>query len=66
MNAQMTVGQMEKTMETMRSICGPKHKLSDELIDGSQFASNFPHRIVASVLFSPTFRAEKGIVLGWQ
>ena len=25
---------MEKTMETMRSICGPKFKLSDELIDG--------------------------------
>lgn len=25
---------MEKTMETMRSICGPKYKLSDELIDG--------------------------------
>lgn len=35
MSAQMTVGQMEKTMETMRSICGPKHKLTDELIDGS-------------------------------
>jgi PBP/GOBP family len=25
---------MEKTMETMRSICGPKFKLQDETIDG--------------------------------
>lgn len=31
----MTMAQMEKTMETMRSICGPKYKLSDDLIDGS-------------------------------
>lgn len=28
------MGQMQKTMETMRGICGPKYKLSDELIDG--------------------------------
>lgn len=32
---QMTISQMEKTMETMRSICGPKYNLKDELIDGS-------------------------------
>lgn len=37
MKEQMTMSQMEKTMETMRSICGPKYKLSDELIDGFQF-----------------------------
>lgn len=34
-DAQMTMAQMEKTMESMRSICGPKYKLSDELIDGT-------------------------------
>lgn len=28
-------------METMRSICGPKHKLSDELMDGLKKGS-FP------------------------
>jgi PBP/GOBP family len=31
---QLTMSQMEKTMETMRSICGPKFKLTDETIDG--------------------------------
>lgn len=30
----MTMQQMEKTMATMRSVCGPKHKLSEELMDG--------------------------------
>ena len=27
--------QMQTTMDTMRSICGPKHKLTDEQIDGN-------------------------------
>lgn len=35
------MSQMEKTMETMRSICGPKYKLSDEMIDGMK-KGNFP------------------------
>lgn len=35
-DAQMTMKDMEKTMETMRSICGPKHKLTDEIIEGSR------------------------------
>lgn len=35
------MSQMEKTMETMRSICGPKYKLSDEIIDGMK-RGNFP------------------------
>lgn len=30
----MTIKQMQTTMETMRSICGPKNKLTDEQIDG--------------------------------
>nr|QGW50689.1 odorant-binding protein 25 [Propsilocerus akamusi] len=33
-NGAMTMAQMEKTMQTMRSICGPKNKVSNELIDG--------------------------------
>lgn len=32
----MTMKDMEKTMETMRSICGPKYKLTDETIEGSR------------------------------
>lgn len=31
----MTMAQMKSTMDTMRTICGQKHKLTDELIDGS-------------------------------
>lgn len=37
------MGQMQKTMETMRDICGPKYKLTDDLIDGmkkGQFPDN--------------------------
>lgn len=30
----MSMQQMEKTMATMRSVCGPKHKLSDDVMDG--------------------------------
>lgn len=30
----MTVKQMQTTMETMRSICGPKNKVTDDQIDG--------------------------------
>ncbi|CAO1416158.1 unnamed protein product [Diamesa tonsa] len=30
----MTVKQMQTTMETMRSICGPKSKVTDDQIDG--------------------------------
>ena len=30
----MTMKQLQTTMDTMRSICGPKHKLTDEQIDG--------------------------------
>lgn len=30
----MTIKQMQTTMDTMRSICGPKNKLTDEQIDG--------------------------------
>lgn len=54
MSAQMTLGQMEKTMETMRSICGPKHKLTDELIDGSY--ASLPHRESLTRKFHFTLR----------
>lgn len=30
----MTMQQMEKTMATMRTVCGPKNKLTDDLMDG--------------------------------
>lgn len=30
----MTVKQMQTTMDTMRSICGPKNKVTDDQIDG--------------------------------
>ena len=31
---QMTMAQLEKTMENVRVTCGTKNKVSDEIIDG--------------------------------
>lgn len=56
--------QMRSTMETMRSVCGPKSKASDELIDGSRrFTATVSEGCFISSLFL-VCRIEAGEVCG--